>query len=516
MNPAQAQDIDAELYQRGIIEEARAALPLAPWKSSSRPATIGRFHQSQAFYRGVMGPVRGGKSTGMCWEIMSKAQAQAPGKDGVRRTRWVVVRSTYRELLDTTIKTWQDWFRPEQFGSLNMNTMSHMVDVRLPDKTRVQCEVLFRALDRPDDVRKLLSMEVTGAWVNEARETPKGVIDVLGDRVGQYPALKDGGCTWRGVFMDTNPPDDDHWWYKLAEEVRPDGWEFFKQPGGLMEVDGQFINNPLAENVQNLEPNYYLTRTAGKDSDYIRVYYCNQYGFIKEGKPVYPEYIDAVHCSERVLEPVKGVPIYVGLDFGLTPAATFAQRLPIGRWQVFDELVTEDMGAVNFAKILKAKMLGEYGGFEFEVWGDPSGDSRAQTDEVTPFQIMRANGVPARPAPSNDPVLRREAVVASMKALAMDGKPGFLISPKCRILRKGMAGGYYYKRVQVAGDARFQDKAEKNKFSHVCFIAGTKISTPIGPKAIEALEIGDMVNTPYGPKPVTNIGDRFAKLLIYF
>ena len=415
---------------------AAAALPLAPWKTSTRPPTVEKFHQSKAFYRGIMGPVRGGKSTGMCWEIMAWAQGQKPGKDKVRRTRFVVVRNTYRELLDTTIKTWQDWFRPDKFGPLNQNTMSHTMDLVLPDGTRMVCEVLFRALDRPEDVRKLLSMEVTGAWVNEAREVPKGVVDVLGDRVGQYPALKDGGCTKRGVIMDTNPPDDDHWWYRLAEEVRPDGWEFFKQPGGLIEVEGKFENNPAAENTENLEPDYYLTRVSGKDSDYVRVYYCNQYGFIKEGKPVYPEYIDAVHCSGEVLEPVPGIPIYVGVDFGLTPAASFAQRLPIGRWIVFDELVTEDMGAVSFGKILKAKMLGEYADFEFDNYGDPSGDNRAQTDETTPFQILRANGIPIRPAPSNDPVLRQEAVVASMKTLAMDGKPAFLISPKCKITRK--------------------------------------------------------------------------------
>ncbi len=466
----QSHSTDPNTAFAAVAEEAMAmaALPLTPWKTSDRTPTGERFHQSKAFYRGIMGPVRGGKSTLCCWEIMGKAQAQKPGADGVRRTRWVVVRSTYRELLDTTIKTWQDWFRPAQFGDLNMNTMSHKIDIVLPDKTRMLCEVLFRALDRPDDVKKLLSMEVTGAWVNEARETPKGVIDVLGDRVGQYPALKDGGCTWRGVIMDTNPPDDDHWWYHLAEEARPDTWEFFKQPGGLIEVDGQFINNPMAENVGNLEADYYLTRMGGKDADYIRVYYCNQYGFIKEGKPVYPEYIDAVHCSETILEPVKGIPIYVGLDFGLTPAASFAQRLPIGRWIVFDELVTEDMGAVSFAKLLKAKILGEYRDFEFDIYGDPSGDNRAQTDETTPFQIMEANGVPSQPAPSNDPVLRREAVVASMKTLAMDGKPAFFISPKCRVTRKGMAGGYYYKRVQVSGEERYQDKPVKNKYSHIC------------------------------------------------
>jgi len=34
-----------------------------------------------------------------------------------------------------------------------------------------------------------------------------------------------------------------------------------------------------------------------------------------------------------------------------------------------------------------------------------------------------------------------------------------------------MAGGYHYKRVQVAGDERFHDKANKNRLSHPCEVA---------------------------------------------
>ena len=70
-------------------------------------------------------------------------------------------------------------------------------------------------------------------------------------------------------------------------------------------------------------------------------------------------------------------------------------------------------------------------------------------------------------APSNDWVLRREAVATSLTKM-IDGGPGFLISPKCAITRKGMAGGYAYKRVQMAGDERYRDKPDKNRFSHPC------------------------------------------------
>jgi len=47
----------------------------------------------------------------------------------------------------------------------------------------VHCEILFRALDTPDDVRKVLSLELTGAYINEGREVPKAILDMIGGRV---------------------------------------------------------------------------------------------------------------------------------------------------------------------------------------------------------------------------------------------------------------------------------------------------------------------------------------------
>jgi len=433
------------------------------------PPTLSRFHHSAAFYRFMQGPVGSGKSTGCSAELMRRAAEQVISPDERRHTRFAIIRNTYRELEDTTVKTWLDWWPESVFGRLNKNDMTQTM--RWQD---VEAEILFRALDRPDDIKKLLSLELTGAWVNEVREMPKSIIDALGDRVGRYPAIKDGGCTWRGVIGDTNPPDEYHWIYLLAEEDRPEGWAFFKQPGGLIELpDGKFIENPDAENIANLEPHYYLTRMAGKAVDHIRVYYCGQYGFVKEGKPVIAEYVDAMHCSHEILRPIPGLSLMIGIDFGLTPAATFGQRMPNGRLTCVDELVTEDMGAVRFGELLKAKLLSEYAPWVKQglvsMCGDPAGEQRVQTDERTPFQILNAIfkpiGIIAKPARTNDFTLRREAIAVPLSRLIV-GKPGLIISPKCTITRKGLAGGYCYKRVQVAGQERYQDKPDKNKYSH--------------------------------------------------
>lgn len=423
--------------------------------------TLSKFHASKAFVKGVMGCVGSGKSTGCCFEIMKRAREQRVEPNGKRRTRWAIVRSTYRELKDTTLKTWLEWFPEDIFGKFNYGDMRHNIVL-----DNMECEVLFRALDKPKDIAKLLSLELTGAWVNEARETPKGIIDTLTDRVGRYPPRRLVKATYPGIIMDTNPPDDDHWWYRLAEEERPEGWEFFKQPGALVERKGIFVENRRAENLDNLEDHYYLKRMAGKDADYIRVYYCGQYGFVKEGKPVWPEYADAVHCTNDVFNPNHLLPIYVGIDFGLTPAATLGQRTVGGSWVVFDELVTEDMGTTKFAKVLGQHLRSKYQGFSFEIYGDPAGDVRSQTDEKTPFQILNKAGIKARPAHTNDFLIRRDAV-GNMLMMLVEGRPALQITPQCKVLRKAMNGAYCCKRMQVSGAEKYADKPDKNKYSHV-------------------------------------------------
>jgi hypothetical protein len=440
--------------------------------------TMSRFHHSPAFHRAVRGPRGSGKSTGCCIELFKKSAEQEKSPDGISHTRWAIVRNTYRELLDTTVKTWLHWFPEEHLGKFNYNNMVHHIRFKdLKKNIDMDAEFMFRALDRPKDVKKTLSMELTGAYINEAKEVPFGIISGLDDAIGRYPAreLEQGfvGPSWSGMILDTNAPDEDHWWFALDEQFRngaidPKVWEFFTQPGGLIEREGKFHANPDAENLDNIGHDYYTVRMVGKTKDHIRVYYCNQYGFIVEGKPVHPEYVDAVHCWHEPLEPVKGLTIYVGLDFGLTPAATFGQVLPNGRWHVIDELVTERMGIKNFSRELKPMLTGKYRGFEFVIGGDPSGSEEAQTDERTCYQILEAADIPAQPAyRNNDTTIRREALREPLSRL-IDGKPGMLVSPICKTFRKGLAGGFCFKRVQVVGAERYQDKPDKNRYSHVC------------------------------------------------
>jgi hypothetical protein len=427
------------------------------------------FFHADAFARFLIGPFGSGKSVACCVEVFRRAVQQKPGPDKVRRTRWLVVRSTYPQLKTTTIPTWKQWFTPE-FGAFSWGPPpTHRMILPVSDGTVVDLEVVFIALDGPDAEASLKGFEGTGIWFNEVREIPKAVVDFGRGRVGRYPAIKDGGPTWYGIVGDTNPPDVDHWLYHFAEEDTPEGFAFFRQPGGLVKVDGQWFENPDAANLKNLPEHYYRNQAAGQSEDFIRVYLGGEYGFALDGKPVYPEFHDSTHTAPAPIAPDENWPLFIGVDFGLTPAALIAQRTPAGQWRWIAELVGQDMGIVRFSEHLNRLLAEWFAGYHIDgAWGDPAGRQRSQVDERAALSVLRQHtSINFRAAPSNDYGLRREAVAAVLNRL-VDGQPGLLVSPACKTARKGMAGGYCYRRVQVAGDARYVDKPDKNIYSHVC------------------------------------------------
>lgn len=438
------------------------------------------FHKSKAFVRGLMGPVGSGKSVACILEIVRNALTQEPGPDNVRRSRWAIIRNTYPELLSTTLKTWIDWV-PEHICPINRAApITARLNCPLPDGTSVELEVFFLALDKPKDVKKLLSLELTGAFINEAREVPKAVVDGATSRVGRYPNKAQGGPTNSCVIADTNPPDDDHWWYKLAEESTPENWQFFRQPGALIRIDDElgtrYEPNPLAQNISNLPGGYqyYLRQLGGKSHEWIKVYILAEYGTVQEGRPVYGNtWNDQLHVAKAELKADPALPIILGWDFGLTPACIVGQLMPNGQLRILDEIISEYSGIKQFARdVVRPHIIQNYKtcGIAGSI-GDPAGGIGAQTDEKTCLQVLSTAykddgaGIYTVPSPSNSIQNRLNAVTSLMTRL-VDGQPAFLLSPKCKTLRKGFNGGYKFNRVQVSGDERYKDVPDKNKYSH--------------------------------------------------
>lgn len=461
--------------------------------------TIAEFHKSDAFIRGVRGPVGSGKSVGCVMEMVIRAHQQAPDRNGKRMTRWGAIRNTYGELKTTTIKTFSSWV-PESIAPINRGEpMTARMVLRLPDRTTVDMEVIFVSVDKPADIGKLKSLDLTGLWLNEASELDKSILDMGTGRVGRFPDKKDGAAfTWAGVIMDTNSMDDDHWWYGMAEGADdPDEqaeieelkrhlteqlarlgmnrklMEFWEQPPALLEAQGSYVPNPAAENVQHqpMGAAYWLLLVAGKAKQWVDLYVMNKYGKVIDGLPCYQEYDDLYHGKSVHLTPIDGMPIRIGLDFGLSPAAIPGQCSTLGKLLVLGECVAKErsMGMTQFINdALKPYLATRFGTtdrngdkWRYIITGDPAGDSRSQNDEVTGFQVVRDAGFDIEAAPTNNFSARRDGV-----AWFLNKREGFAMDRSCIMIRKGFRGGYHYRRVQVGGEARFASEAYKNKYSH--------------------------------------------------
>lgn len=284
--------------------------------------TVSDFHGSDAFVRGLRGPIGSGKSVGCCWEVWKKACEQTP-YNGLRSSKWGIVRNTYGELKSTTIATWNDWF-----GDITDIVYGHPITgiMRFPspfgDGTIVECHLVFLAADRIKDVKKLKSLEFTGIWFNEASELLKAVIDMGTGRVNRYPSKAMGGFNWSGIIMDTNSPEESSWWFKMAVEEKPDNWEFFDQPAALLNIgtdfEPEFVENPEAENIDNhtIGYDYYFKQLPGKTIEWVKVFILNQYGNSEAGSYVYTNYGPGNH-TDREFDP--GRPIIWTHDFNFVP-----------------------------------------------------------------------------------------------------------------------------------------------------------------------------------------------------
>ncbi len=459
------------------IEQVKPALyvPSGP--------TIEDFHNDSSPVRLIIGPVGSGRSTGCLVEGINRSLAQKPYLDGVRRTRGVIVRQTFADLKRTTITTWERIIR-NFFGSKlgfpkrrDEGYTHNLHFINEADGTIVDAEIWFVSLDGPDAIGKLMSLELTWAYFNECYLIQWPIVREMGLRVGRYPSKDQGYHTWSGWWADTNAPDDLNWVYKKAEKEKLPNWAFFKQPPAAFKIDGEWQVNPKAENIENQPKGiaYYQDIIDEKPADdWIRVRLGNEYGFVREGKVIISDYTDNLHTAKAPLDYDLSIPIvYVGIDFGATPAAGFLQQAPTGQWRCIDELNAEKVGVRAFSQdqliphinTIRARYRGR---IEFVITGDPTGSGTSQTDASTPFKILEDEGIECEPAYTNDFGIRTE-VLNKLCRVVVDGQPRFQISPACAIARQGLSQRYVMKRVGIKSDEGqvYKTVPDKNEFSHI-------------------------------------------------
>lgn len=434
------------------------------------PGPVGAaFMDSMKPVNAIMGPVGSGKTSCLMMKNIQLASMQPRSKlDGVRYTKALFVRETFRQLYSTTIPSWHAWM-PKDAGEWKgggNEAASHHLRFRIADGSIVDLIVMFEALGEQNVEALFRGKEFNLLNLNEGDTLVPDVLSqgIVRVRQGRYPGEKHVApeeCI-KQVNVDFNAPDVENYLYQLMEENRPENYGFFRQPGGL-DANAENSKRATRADYEAMEADLIA---QGRD-DLARRMIHNRYGYTRDGKPVYPEYRDDFHCAGDELMPVKGLPVRADLDQGLHPAAVLRQTMPDGQVRVLDELYS-DAGAAGLCGDLK-RLAGsaKYAGVRV-IGGrcDPSANARDANDAESWVdcvnRLMSWTGTDrVRVAETNDPDKRQAAVRWRLKTNVGGGRPGLLISTSCKVLRKGFNSDYRYRRKRVSGAAQYEEVPEK-------------------------------------------------------
>lgn len=462
------------------------------WTYNASP-TGARFLQSNSFGRLIWGPVGSGKTTLCIVETARRMAEQAPASlDGRRYSRFAVIRQSLKDAKATVLKDVRSWF-----GSL--------ADWKVSESTLyleygdVYSEWPFIPLDEPDDVKRLLSLQLTGAYVNECIETDINLLSDIAGRVGRYPNNELGACTWSGIWMDTNAPIMNTPWANFIDNPPPE-WQVFHQPGGHTEEAENLAHlNQTAETMLLAEDDprriaqgrgYYNRLLSVGTPDYIRRYVWSMFGRDPAGAAVFAESFKYDYHVVDSLDPVYSRLLVVGQDFGRSPWSVITQLDHAGRLMVLEEVpgrgpTGDNVGLEQHVKQNLVPVLAQqrYSGRPIAVVGDPSGLAKDNLFELNAFDLLRSCGLSAEPAPTNDldPRLRS---VEQFLIRQVGGRPAIVFDrSRCPTLIAAMNGQYKFAiRPDNSGGTFQKDVPEKlhpwsdvaDALQYVCLVAGNQ------------------------------------------
>lgn len=446
--------------------------------------TLYEFHNDNGIMnRFVAGPPGSGKSVGMFMELMAIGLRQEPTPEGIRPTRFGVIRSTYGELESTTLESMMHWL-PKKFTKI---TMSKPIKVHtrlpLPDGTIADMKFQLLAVATVADLGKLDSAEYTALWLNEVTGLPAEVVAKAGERAGRYPPsnLWDDGkshVTFYGVIGDYNYPPRDHWLVDYLHEcdVFPENTKLYEQPPAILEdvAPGTGIVsyrlNTEAENLTNLDNGVkYLRDLANYQAlgkqDLINTRLLCRYGRAGgDGKRIVDNFDYDRHVSENLLEPAAMTNVMISVDTsGIHPCATFWQYIR-GQWQVINGVYGDEMGFEEFIDdVITPMLVTDYPGCRELFVCDPA-NARGGITGVSPLALLLSRGYRAVLAPTNQFKARVDAVE---QLLNREGKGSVIINKTINLLIDALDGAYQYKKIRAVGTSvTYSTQADKNKYSH--------------------------------------------------
>lgn len=372
----------------------------------------------------------------------------------------MIVRNTMPQLKDTTIASWNYWFRDGEAGT--WKETEKKFTLRFGD---IECEVLFRALDTPDDVQRVLSLEINFAIVDEFVQIPYQIIEALSGRLGRYKRPDGSKPSVYGMWGASNPDTEDNWWHDYlhrscadpdrnmpADEVA----RYFKQPSGFSDE---------AENLDNLPNNYYLNLQKGKSQAWVKQFIEGEWGFSIAGQRVVPSFFREQHASNKP-KYNPNLRLVVGFDPGLGGSSfVFMQEDMSGHLNVLGELNQAGVGTQRLIdEHLKPYLAQNFPRAKVLISVDPAAQNRSSNDENTIVRTLRRH-FDIWTESNNRLPLRLDAIEYFTNRMIC-GKPALQVdADACPVLTRALLGGWRYE-VDTKKDEIKNAQPEKNRYSH--------------------------------------------------
>lgn len=477
-------------------------------------------------FKCIRGPIGDGKSVLMCFYIVSKSHTQIAldveengVKKRIRWSKWLIARHTFKALEETTIETWNQWFGDRTRWKKNPGLIGRYEE-DLPDGTLCRIDFVCHALDSPRILNDLQSLELSGAWINEATQTTLKIVGRIYSRLKRFnpiPGLKESPRPFH-VIMDTNSPSETNWWYRKEVVDQPKGWMFFVcPPAVLQERDpktGKFFYVPNdvehakkhgrrpAENVKEIDGgyhkgmDYWMDMISSLDPDDIRTLLMNQFGLTVAGQAVHAASWDnSRHRFKIETSPYeRGMALLMGMDLGRTPACAIGQMGIDGILRIKRAVTTWNQRLNNGAgglermdvgqfweEHLRPVLVNEFGYPQCRhiCFADPAGKNYNEVVSVSAIERLSSLGlniIPCDKTPTfssdSDDITNGNNVeirISCVDDLLRKGRLQVADCEECKMIIEGFNGKYAYRKMRSTADGaeRYDDKPDKNDWSHI-------------------------------------------------
>lgn len=446
----------------------------------------------------VLGPVGSTKTTSCLYWLMLRAMTQEPSPDGIRRTRFGLIRNTLVNLKQTVLKDILSLFA----GLAEWRSSENTVWIRIED---VECEMMLLGLDKPEDLRRLLSLQLSGVYINEVREIDYATIFAAFSRTGRFPSAKHGKvkCTYRFLIADSNMGVDGSQLHTFLEVTKHPAVMYVHQPSALS------VGNDW---IQYLPDGYYDDLMIGTTRAWIDTHIHAKWSADLSGEPIFAQVFNQFfHVAKTHLQVLPATPVVVGVDPGINPAAVFAQMTPGGQVRVLRELYALNTLMTTFldSYILPLMASPGFAGKQFYFTMDPAGINRHAVSGVSAKGLFESKGLDVTLASTNDidPRIKvietylteirnmeEHTLYQSLVELKQQGpSPALLIDPMCPVLIEALESKYRYKRKKITQE--LEDKPEKkhpiSDVTDACgyMLLGLANSAPFRRKATQPIAV---------------------------